>query len=172
MRVRIITALVAAVAVAGGVTASGAAQSQNERGGRTIVIYEKAGRSTFHFVDAKPFTRIRKGLPRRVSPGDSFTVKNPLYSDPAGSVRVGTLYAQCVFLNRARKLSRASSLCEGTARFADGDLNFDGFYAAGTDTGAFGIGSGTRAYEGARGQLSIEVLDGDLQKDTIHLLPN
>lgn len=172
MRVWIITALVAGVAVAGGVTASSSAQGQNERKDQTIVVYEKTGSSTFHYVDAKPFTRIKNGLGRRVSPGDAVTVKNSLFSDAAGKVRVGTLYAHCVAPIGARRFSRARFICNGTARFPDGDLNFEGFDAGGNDSGAFGIGSGTRAYEGARGQLTLEVLDGGLQKDTIHLLPN
>lgn len=158
-----------AAGVAGNVGAQGQGQGQGQAD-RTIVVYEKGDRGTFKFTDAKPFTKIRRNGPRRISPGDSFFLRNPAYSDAAGTQRAGTTHANCRATNSARRFPGVRWLCDGVIRFGDGGISFHGLFRATADTFTFAAIGGTGAYNGANGQVTIVDQKGGDATITIALL--
>lgn len=178
MRRILLSAVVAAVgiglvaAATGGAQGQGQGQGQGQAQGRTIVTYEKADGETFRFVDAKPFTRLTRGEPRKISAGDGFIIGNPLFSDAATTQRVGNLIGHCLATNGSRRFDRVTFMCDGVASLADGTVAFTGLFRAteGASTIVFAVTGGTRAYEGASGQITIDDPAQGPSKDTVHLV--
>ncbi len=158
----------AAGAMALALTATGGAQGPPQ-GERTIVLHEKEDAGAFHYVDAKPFTRVGRQGPRRISAGDGLILRIPEYSNAARTTRAATLYAHCTAMNSSRRFERVRFHCEGAVVFGNGQIVFEGTSDPGADPFSFAATGGTGAYEGARGQLTIdENREGGTL--TIHLL--
>lgn len=153
-----------------GITASVGAQGNGQGAERTITVYEKGSRSTFRYVDAKPFTRFTKRGPRKVSAGDSFIITNRLYADAAATAQAAVLHVQCTAMTTSTRFDRVISRCDGSALFADGQIAFDGVANVSKPSFVFPVVGGTGAYEGARGQLSVAQQPNGDSTDTVHLL--
>jgi hypothetical protein len=165
-------AALAAVAVLA-LTPTGGAQGQGTVPGaeRTLVLYQKAGKASSRFVDAKPFTRFRDdGVPRRVSGGDEVVFRAPRYSDPAGTARIAESVGSCTALNGSARPDTVLFLCHGALTFSDGTVTFEGTSRTAATTTTAAVTGGTGGYEGARGQLVAEDLPGGDAKFTLHLL--
>lgn len=168
MRRRQIGAMVlAAGAMALGLTATGGAQGQAQ-GERTIVLYGNQEHGSFRYVDAKPFTRVGRG-PQRVSAGDGVILRIPEYSNAARTIRAGTAYAHCTAMNSSRRFHRARFHCQGEIVFRDGQVVIEGFAQNLTANTRVAVTGGTGAYEGARGQVTLGQSQGG-GTVTIHLL--
>ncbi len=165
---RIGAVVLAASAMAVGLAATGGAQGQPQ-GERTIVLYEKEDGGAFHYVDVKPFARVGEEGPRRISPGDAVIIRTAQYSNAARTTRAGTPYAHCTAMNASRRFDRVRFHCEGEMVFGDGQIVFEGLWNTSRETFSFAATGGTDAYEGARGQLTIDETDCG-GKSTIHLL--
>ncbi len=171
MRRRRIGAVVLATgAMALGLAATGGAQDQAQ-GERTIVLYQKEEGDSFRYVDAKPFTRVGREGPRRVSAGDGAIFRIPEYSNAARTIRAGTVYAHCTAMNSSRRFHRVRFHCQGEMVFRDGQVVFEGLAQNLTGaTDSFAVTGGTGAYEGARGQVTVEDERQGGGTATIHLL--
>lgn len=167
----VVTVGLGAAALAVGITASVVAAPPAGQGAdRTIVVYEKAKKQTFKFVDAKPFTQLTKRGPKAVSPGDAFFITGPLFSDAAATTRTGLVRVQCTVLNATKKFNRVTTRCEGSAIFADGQIAFEGTVNPNSPSFVIAVIGGTAAYEGAQGQLTVTQQANQDSTDTIHLL--
>jgi hypothetical protein len=165
----IIAAGLGAAALTIGITTTGGAQGQGND--TTTVYYEKAGRDITKFVDARPFSKLSHGFPKVWSPGDQFLTRSPLYSDAAGTTKVGRVVARCVDTVKSKRFDRLLFLCDGSTTLADGQVTFSGVWdTAKGDTFQFAITGGTGAYEGAAGQITIANQPNDDSVDTVHLL--
>lgn len=163
--------IAAAAAVAIGVVALASAGNAQQPGEQTLTFYEKASATTFKFVDARPFSKLRRGEPERISPGDGFVLTGPLFSDEARKTRVGTFYAQCTLVRAPKgRFNNATSLCHGVFRVdGKGTISVSGAIV-GEEAATIAVNGGTGAYEGAEGTLTFkETRQGDI--DTFHLLP-
>lgn len=176
---KFIAVIVGGVLAAGlAVTATSGAQGQGQgQGGpaaqdRTIVLYEAEKGETFRFVDAKPFTRLSRGEPRRISAGDGLVIGVPLTSDAALTQSAGRLRVHCVAMNGSRRFDRVAFLCDGAYSLKDGTLLVSGLFkpTAGAQQIKIAVVGGTDAYEGARGSVTIEDPERGTSTDTIRLL--
>ena len=154
-RRRIAAVVLAAGAMALGLTASGGAQGPTQ-GERTIVLYEKEEGGSFRFVDVKPFTRLGREGPRRTSAGDGAILREPQYSNEARTTRAGTLYVHCTAMNSSRRFTRLRFHCQGDIVLRDGQLVFEGLWATRREPFTFPVTGGSGNYEGARGQLTVD----------------
>lgn len=170
MRKLLLPAVVVAMGLGLVAAATGGAQGQGP--GRTFVTYEKpAGDATFRFVDAKPFTRVTNGEPRRLSMGDGFVVRSVTYSDAATTTRISTFRVHCIATNGARRFDRVTFKCDGVESYAEGTLTFTSVFSPAKDPGSVGaITGGTGAYEGASGQVTSEDPAEGPTKNTFHLV--
>ena len=157
--------LVAGAVAALAITTTGGAQGQ---GGRTIVLYAAELDSTFTYVDNKPFKRRRGSTPRRTSVGDGLIIRSNRYSDPELNDRAGVSHSSCTALNASRTPSRVRFTCHGVIVLSDGTVTAEGLL--GTAAGVSAITGGTGAYEGARGQTTVERLENGSYRYTLHLL--
>ncbi len=175
MRRIVLAAVVAAVGV-GLVATTGSAQNpgqgQGQGQGRTIVLYEQDEAGTFRFVDAKPFTRVSRRGPRKISVGDAVVLGIPLFSDAAATQRAGRLRVHCLAMNASRRFDRVSYMCDGIYTLQGGTLAVSALVRVteGAATFQLAVVGGTGAYEGANGQVTIEDAERGNSKDTIHLV--
>lgn len=180
MRKGLFAAVCAALGVALATTATVGAQGQGQGQGqtpaaqdRTIVLYESDERGTFRFVDSKPFTRLTRRGPRRISAGDRILIRNPTYTDQALTQRSGALLANCTAQNGSRRFDRVTFLCDGIYTLPDGTITASGLFKPGEGQVliTLAVTGGTGAYEGARGQITINDPEGNNPStDTIRLL--
>jgi len=175
MRRIVLAAVMAAVGI-GLVAATGSAQNpgqgQGQGQGRTIVLYEKDEAGSFRFVDAKPFTRVSRRGPRKISVGDALVLGIPLFSDAAATQRAGRLRVHCLAMNASRRFDRVSYMCDGIYTLQGGTLAVSALVRVpeGAATFRLAVVGGTGAYEGANGQVTIEDPERGNSKDTIHLV--
>ena len=178
MRKGLFAAVCAALGVALAATATVGAQGQGQgqtpaAQDRTIVLYESDERGTFRFVDSKPFTRVTRRGPRRISAGDRIMIRNPTYTDQALTQRSGNLYANCTAQNGSRRFDRVTFLCDGIYTLSDGTITVSGLFKPGDGPVliTLAVTGGTGAYEGGRGQVTINDPEGNSPStDTIRLL--
>lgn len=170
MSKRLLAVLAGAVALAAAITTGVAAQGQGNGVEQTLVVYEKGDKSFFKFVDAKPFSKLKHGFPKVVTPGDGFILRNPVFSDAAGTQQVGTLFAHCIATNRSRLPNRITSVCTGVFKLTAGDIALEGVTKLTDQTNTLAVSGGTAGYEGARGQVTVVSGANDDSTDTIHLL--
>jgi hypothetical protein len=158
-----------AVIVVGGLVAAGSGSAQAP-GARTLSLFETDTGSRFAFVDNAPKSPVRNPESRRFrfSLGDEIVFVNPLL-DRRGGSPAGTLYGHATVVGGR---TFANLLLQGqvTLALADGSQ----IAAAGTfspgKTARVSIVGGTGAYEGARGTVVSEEVQGGSQ-DTLTILP-
>ena len=175
MRRTMIAAVLAAIAAGLAIVASSGAQGQGQGSGqpeREIVVYENENAGGFRFVDNRPFTRVTRRGPRRISMGDRLVIRNPVTNDPAFAQPAGTLHVECAAMNGSRRFDRVTFLCNGVLSLTDGDLTIEGQFRPtdGASTFYVAVTGGTRSYEGRRGQVRIDDPATGPSKDTIHLV--
>ena len=176
MRGMVLSAFVAAVGIGLVAAATGGAQNpgqgQGQGQGRTIVVYEKDEGGSFRFVDAKPFTRLTRSGPRKISVGDAVVLGIPLYSDPGATQRAGRLRVRCLAMTASRRFQRVSFMCHGIFQLAGGTIAVSALvkFSDSTSTFQLAIVGGTGAYEGANGQVTSQDIEGPNNIDTIHLI--
>jgi hypothetical protein len=174
MRRIVVSVIVAAVGI-GLVATTGSAQNpgQGQGQGRTIVLFEKEEGGSFRFVDAKPFTRLTRGEPRKISVGDALVLGIPMFADPGATQRAGRLRVHCLAMNASRRFTRVSFLCDGIYKLVGGTIAVSAlvrFPESSTSTFQLAVIGGTGAYEGASGQVTIEDPAEGPSKNTIHLV--
>jgi hypothetical protein len=160
---------VLALAVACGLAAPGSGSAQTP-GARTLSFFEADAGSRFSLVDNAPKSPVRNPESRRFrfSAGDNIVFSNPLL-DQRGGNRVGVLHGEGTVV---RGRSFANLVLLGTVTFALSD----GSQIAGVGTFSLGqtarvaIVGGTGPYEGARGSIVSQEVEGGSQ-DTLTLLP-
>jgi len=160
------------VATTGSAQNPGQGQGQGQGQGRTIVLYERDEAGSFRFVDAKPFTRVSRRGPRKISVGDALVLGIPLFSDAAATQRAGRLRVHCLAMNASRRFDRVSFMCDGIYTLQGGTLAVSALVRVpeGAATFRLAVVGGTGAYEGANGQVTIEDPERGNSKDTIHLV--
>lgn len=157
----LITATLAAIAVAVVLAAGGSAQDPGEQ---TIKLVERPG--TEAMIDNPP-TGDRNS--RRLSAGDISIQTVPLF-DESNTRRLGTGHVECI-ATRGGTLARVTFHCSGTYKLADGTLAFDFAGGVGT-TITLAITGGTGAYHGRDGSaLTVERANTNLTDHTIRLTP-
>jgi hypothetical protein len=163
-------ALMATVGLAIGafvLTSGTGAQPPNVPHAITLTFTERESEGAFHFIDVRPLTRFTREGPRRVSPGDGFTITQPLH-DTSGA-RAATLYVTCQGVNGSRRFSRIRFICQGEVQLKDGTLSITALFrdvGSGAVTGEVVGGSG--AYEGANGSFTSS--GGENPVDTFHIV--
>lgn len=170
---RPVPAAVTAAAAAAAITAAAIAATAGGQApqGRTITLTEVPKGATFGFVDNSPKTTFsHEGEPRKLSVGD-IEIESIAVADQHDN-RVGRFDAYCV-VSRPGRPSHHGEECTGTYRLKDGTIGTAGsFVGSESSPGTFAIIGGTRAYEGARGTLTISAPHKDGSRtDTLGLLP-
>ena len=157
--------VVAALAVAVGVAASGNAQTNS---GRTLTLFEDVSREANTLVDNAPHSPAKSPGSRRfrLSMGDELAARTPLL-DRRGGARIGTASVHAVVV-KGRTFEHATLQAQVTLALRDGTLALTGL--AGAAQRPFAVVGGTGAYEGARGSAT-EKETGAGADLTVRLLP-
>ena len=157
----------AAVGAALGVAGTGGAQTP---GARTLSFFETVSGSRFAIVDNAPKSPAPNPGSRRFrfSMGDKLEFANPLL-DRQGGNRVGVLYGEGTVVS-GRTFANVVLLAHVTFALSDGSqIAGLGTFSPGKTARVALIG-GTGAYEGARGTIVSQEVQGGSQ-DTLTLLP-
>ena len=166
---RLVAPAALAVAVAGGLVVAGSGSAQAP-GARTLSLFETNTGSSVAIVDNPPKSPVRNPESRRYrfSLGDKVVFVNPLL-DRSGGSPAGTLYGDATVVG-GRTFANLVLQGQVTLALADGSQ----IAAAGTfnpgKTARVSITGGTGAYEGARGTVVSEEVQGGSQ-DTLTILP-
>jgi hypothetical protein len=159
----------ALLAVAAGLVFTGGGSAQTP-GARTVSLFETDTGSTFALVDNAPKSPVANPESRRFrfSMGDKLLFGNPVL-DQRGGNRLGVIYGEGTVM-RGRSFANAVLLVTVTFAFSDGSqISGVGTFTPGK-TARVSITGGTGAYEGARGTIVSQEVQGGSQ-DTLTLLP-
>jgi hypothetical protein len=139
-------------------------------GARTVSLFETNAGQRFAFVDNAPKSPVGNPESRRFrfSMGDKIVFANPLL-DQRGGNRVGVLYGEGTVV-RGRTFANIVLLGTVTFALSDGSqIAGAGTFTPG-QTARVAVTGGTGAYEGARGTIVSQEVQGGSQ-DTLTLLP-
>lgn len=114
-------------------------------GARQIIVREKV--RAVKIVDVKPRSRRE-----RLSIGDRVLTRQKLFDE--SNKRVGTLFTDCVGVGQTTVLFKATLQCVATYRLGRGQVVASGVVRLSDRNATAGIVGGTRAYRGAKGQIS------------------
>jgi hypothetical protein len=167
---RVGLALAAATLAALALGPTGGAQDSGHGVEGPLMLYEKAGKGSSRFVDAKPFTGFRNRSPRKVSAGDGVVFREPRFSDRAGTAQIAESLGSCIAVYSSPRTDKVRFLCHGALTFSDGTVTLEGTSSTAAETTTAAVTGGTGGYEGASGQLVAEDLPGGDTKLTLHLL--
>jgi hypothetical protein len=157
------------LAVGAGLLVAGGGSAQTP-GARTVSLFETNTGSTSAFVDNAPRSPVANPESRRFrfSMGDKIEFTNPLL-DQRGGNRLGVLSGEGTVM-KGRTFANILLLGTVTFSFSDGSqIAGVGMFSPGK-TARVAVTGGTGAYEGARGTIVSQEVQGGSQ-DTLTLLP-
>ena len=155
----LVTAAVAATAIAGILSTTGGAQQPGER------TLRSSGGGHLQ-VRRQPAEGQEPSQPNIIDGRRVRLFTSPLRNE--ANKPIGTVHVFCA-VTRGGNFSRASSQCNGTYALRDGTLAASAVLRG--EEASIAVVGGTGAYEGARGSITDRDLPRDRTEDTIHLLP-